>query len=282
MQWKEVSSQNIEALTRLAQELQINPLALEDCLHRNQRAKFEDYGNHQFLVWFLLVDKKIYELQFLLFPDLILFVPHDKPPSHEAWKEFFRIQDDSKDVARTLYQILDRSMDVSMAEVRLLFSKIQHMEESIFEGGVNDLKSILPIRKQLAAIEMEMSHLPTISEHLQTFYHPKDDLKWKFRDLRDHCERLYQGVIFHETQIASLFELFWAVSAQKTNLQVKRLTMLASITVPMTFWASFWGMNFEAIPYNNPSVFYAAIALMVASALGTYFFLRLQGYWTDQ
>lgn len=280
MQWKEVLSSQIDALKKLGEEMQVNPLALEDCLHRDQRAKLEDYGNHQFLVWFLFNEGKIYELQFLIFPETLILVAHEKPPRGESWKEFLRINDQSRDMMHFLYQALDRITDISTTEARTLFQKIQDFEQKLFSGDA-EIKWILPTRKKLSSIEMQMGHLSSIAMQLQNFFKPKDDLKWKFRDLHDHCERLYQSAVFNQGQIASAFDLYWAVSAQKTNLQIKKLTLIASISVPLTFWASFFGMNFEAIPFHNQNFFAAAIAIMVGSVIFTYFFLRVKGYWTN-
>lgn len=283
MQWLEISSTNTSELQRLGQELNIHPLALEDCFHRDQRAKLEDYGNHQFLVWFMFTQNKVYELQFLIFPDRVLFVPHENPPGGSAsWKDFFQLTEDRmKDVPTTLFHTLDRAIDLSFLDLRALTAKIENFEQKLFKGNP-DLKSILPIKKKLATIELYMGHLPLISQQLQNVFQLKTDLRWKYRDLRDHCQRLHESVIFQQTQIISSFELHWAMAAQKTNLQIKKLTLLASISVPTTFWASFWGMNFQTIPFDSPLFFAGAIFLMFATATGTYLFLKHRGYWTDE
>lgn len=274
-------STQVEALQSLAADLQVHPLALEDCLHQNQRAKLEDYGNHQLLVWFLFFEGRIHEIQFLIFPDLLLFVAHEPPPRGISWKEFLRIHEESKDTPHFLYQALDRLTDISTSEARLLFQQIQNFEQNLFEGE-SDLGAILPTRKILSSIEMQMGHLSSIAAQLQNFFRPKDDLKWKFRDLQDHCERLYQSVVYHQTQIAAAFDLYWAVAAQKTNLQMKKLTLIASISVPLTFWASFWGMNFEAIPFRDDRFFALAVSVMIGSVILTYWFLRVKGYWSSR
>ncbi len=282
MQWLEISSTNTQELQKLAGELSIHPLALEDCFHRDQRAKLEDYGNHQFLVWFMATQNKIYELQFLIFPDRILFVPHDVPPGGiPTWKDFFQLTDERmKDVATTIFLALDKATDISFVELRVFIGKIEAFEQKLLKGNT-DLKTILPIKKKLASFELYMGHLPLISQQLQGTFQLKNDLRWRYRDLRDHCQRLHESVIFQQTQIISSFELHWAMAAQKTNLQIKKLTLLASISVPTTFWASFWGMNFQALPFDNPYFFAFAMFIMIATAVGTYFFLRYRGYWSD-
>lgn len=278
--WKEALSSDAEALKTLAAELQVHPLALEDCLHRDQRAKLEDYGNHQFLVWFLYSHGKSYELQFLIFPDLLLLVAHDVPPTNQTWLEFLKLSLAESTVPHFLWHVLDQVTDLNANEVRFIFSKIQKFEQSLLKGEA-EFSSLLPIKKKLSAVEMQLSQLPSLASQLQNFLHPKDSLKWKFRDLHDHCERLYQSILFHQGQISSSFELYWAVAAQKTNLQVKKLTLLAAISVPLSFWAAFWGMNFEAIPFESENFFYIAMIVMFGSVAAFYHFLRSKGYWSN-
>jgi magnesium transporter len=280
VQWKEVLSTDLQTLQVLASQYQVHPLALEDCLHRDQRAKLEDYGNHQFLVWFMYAEGKIHEMQFLIFPDLVILVPHEPPPKATSWKEFLKVNEDAKDFPHFIYSVLDRMTDITRAESGQLFKRIQDFEQKLFQGN-SQIQTILPIRKKLSSLELQMGHLPSVAQQLQNFFHPKDDLAWKFRDLRDHCERLYQSVIFHEGQITGSFELYWAVAAQKTNIQMKKLTLLASIAVPLTFWASFFGMNFQSIPYQDPVFFASCMTVMFGSVIGTYFFLKYKGYWNN-
>lgn len=58
--WTEVLSSDNIVLTALAKELEVHPLALEDCQHRDQRPKLDDYETHQLLVWFMLAKGRIY------------------------------------------------------------------------------------------------------------------------------------------------------------------------------------------------------------------------------
>jgi Mg2+ and Co2+ transporter CorA len=67
VQWHEILSEKVSELEYYARENNIHPLALEDCIHRDQRPKLEDYGNHQFLVWFMVAGGITYELQFVIF-----------------------------------------------------------------------------------------------------------------------------------------------------------------------------------------------------------------------
>lgn len=283
MKWQEIRSTQSAELQQLGQELKIHPLALEDCFHRDQRAKLEDYENHHLLVWFMYANNKLYELQFLLMQDQILFVSHDPPPTgFSCWKDYFNIHGESeKDVATVLFLALDKASDASRIEFRGLVDRIDKFEHSILRGAA-DLKTILPVKKKLAAIELRTEPHIQVLQTLQNVFQMRGEMKWRYRDLRDHVQRFNERVIFQQGQILSDLDLYWAMAAQRTNLQIKKLTLLASISVPVTFWASFWGMNFQFIPYDNPMFFGLAMLIMVLTAFGVYFFFKTHGYWTDK
>jgi magnesium transporter len=280
VQWTEVLSTDTAALSSLANELKVHPLALEDCLHRDQRPKLDDYETHQFLVWFMFARGKIYEIQFLIFQDRLLVVPHDLPPEGKSWAEYLGVTSHHKDVWHLLYNALDRVTDITWRELRILFGQVDVFEQKMFKGQLSP-QSLLQIKKQLNHIDFSIGHLSSVAKQLQNLCPSQGDLNWKLRDLFDHCDRTYRSIGLYRSQITTTIELYWGLQANRTNQQIKKLSLLASISVPMTFWASFWGMNFEFIAFENSKLFFLAIGLMVVSVLLTFWLLVRKGYWSD-
>ena len=278
MKFFEVLSSDIAGISSLAKDLNINPLAVEDCLNRNQRAKLEDYQNHHLLVWFMYSCQMVHELEFVIFTDTLVLVAHEHPPRENTWSEYLKLSGEHKDIQHLLYQILDRSTDISISELRPIFDKIDDFEEEMFEATA-DPKDLLRLRKQLSQIEFSVGHLPSLVKQLQNLFSPTDDLVWKLRDLHDHCERMNQYIVHHRTQVASSIDLYWGLAAQKTNADIKKLSLLAGIALPLSFWTSFWGMNFEFLPFKNPFVFSFSLLVMFGSPLLFFYFLKIKGYW---
>lgn len=278
--WTEVLSDDNIVLTGLAKELEVHPLALEDCLHRGQRPKLDEYETHQLLVWFLFAKGRIYEIQFLIFKNHLVVVPHEAPPEGKTWSEYLRISNHHKDVWHLLYQALDKATDVTWQEIRILFDEVDENEQEIFKKDFNT-QSLLILKKKLNQIDYSIGHLSSVTKQLQNLCNPADDLKWKLRDLFDHCERTYRSIDLYRLQIATTIELFWGLQTNRTNKQIKKLSLLASIAVPLTFWASFWGMNFEFIPFSSPTLFFVAMGLMAISVGLTLWLLVRKGYWSD-
>lgn len=279
MRWIELSSENPQQVSSILTEMQAHPLTIEDCLHQGQRAKIEEYDNHQFIVWFMLAQNEIYELQFLVFSETLILVTHGLPPTGNSWQEYLKADlSRCKDIPHLLYQVLDKATDQTGFELRSLAQKIEDFEDAMFEKSV-DPKSILNLGKVLSRSQFSIAHLPSVTKQMQNIYQFKDDLKWKLRDLHDHCERMKNWIDAQGTHITNAIDLYWGLESNRTNSQVKKLSLLASISIPLTFWASFWGMNFQAIPYENYTFFKLAISVMILSSLAIYWFLRRKGLW---
>ncbi|HEY1089276.1 MAG TPA: CorA family divalent cation transporter, partial [Archangium sp.] len=88
LKWVDVLKPDEDVLGRLATRFGLHKLAIEDCLHLDQRPKVEEYGDHQFIVlqgfstpsesW---KDLEMHEMHFFLGKDWVISV-HDK--SHQC------------------------------------------------------------------------------------------------------------------------------------------------------------------------------------------------------
>jgi magnesium transporter len=280
IKWQEIIGDEISNLTEIGLTLKIHPLAVEDCFHKDQRPKLDDFGTHQFLVWFMVCQGKFYEIQFIIFPDQILLVTDNLPPREKNWFDFFNLGTSINEVWHMIYRCLDFATDTTWEEIRKIFGEIEVLEDSIFKETFNP-KSIIELKKTLNRMEGIIEGLYSIPNQIEKFDKGKNGLSWKLRDLHDHCERMYQSVSMHSNQVGMVIDLYWGYQSDRINKQMKRITLLASIAIPVTFWASFWGMNFNTIPFDSPFLFYLALIVMVLSVVFATWFLIKKGYWSD-
>lgn len=277
----EVASVEESKLRDLANQYGVHAMVLEDCLHRDQRPKLDDFENHKFLVWFCYFQEKIYEIQFIIFNDTLILVPHEKSPIGSTWAEFLNFNINlHQDVWHATYFILDRLTDITWTDLRQLYLHVDEFELNIFKKEVNP-QDLIKIKRKLNNIELSIGHLPSVALQLQNLNSGNDDLNWKLRDLYDHCERINRSLAMYRGQTTSTIDLYWGLQANKTNYQIKKLTLLASIGLPLSFWSSFWGMNFEVIPFRTAELFFLAIAIMCISVGVTIYFLVKKGIWQD-
>ncbi|MFN3696650.1 MAG: CorA family divalent cation transporter [Pseudobdellovibrio sp.] len=277
----EVASVDEKKLRSLAQRFQIHDMVVEDCLNRDQRPKLDDYADHKFLVWFCYYQDKIYEIQIIILQDTIILVPHEQSPVGEAWSKFLNFNSEYySDVWHACYALLDRLTDITWSELRLLYRQIDDFEQNLFKKEVKP-QDLIKLKRRITDIELSISHLPSVASQAQNLHQAGTDLNWKLRDLHDHCERINRTLAMYRGQTTSTIDLYWGLQSNKMNQQIKKLTLLASIGFPLSFWSSFWGMNFDIIPFNNSNLFYIAIVIMLLSVAINIYFLIKKGIWHD-
>jgi magnesium transporter len=278
IQWIEVLSSERERIQELGREYSMHPLAIEDGLNLNQRAKFDDFETHQLIVWFAIVGGELVEVEMVTFQNALIFITGCEAPNGLSWRDFLRL-DIKSDVYHMLHHTLDRLMDQTMDSEEKLFEEIENFEERILDERTNP-RELLELKRKLADSEFGVLFLSSVVGQIQRFVNPlRPDLKLKLRDLLDHCERTHQRLVFQRAEIATTMDMYWGITSKRTNDRIKKLTLLAAVSVPLTFWTSFWGMNFEALPFHDRGVLTAALAIMVASASAIYFVLKRKGYW---
>ena len=69
-----------------------------------------------------------------------------------------------------------------------------------------------------------------------------------FRDVVDHLVRLTEEVDMGRDLIASSMETYLSQTNNRLSLVTTRLTLVATIFLPLNFVAGFFGMNLEILP----------------------------------
>lgn len=277
-QWLEVIHPSEEQMQELAKQWQIHPLAVEDCLHRNQRSKFEDFGVHQFLVVHAITEKRLVELHFVIRPDAIIMIADAAPPWGSKWSECLKIPVDHPDPQMLLYHTLDHVLDLSEKTVNAFYNRLFKIEGEIFSKKMNP-QDLLHLRHRLGKAVQQSSALPSVLKQWIDFLNPKGELQWRLRDLWDHAERIRQSMDFYQQQTAATMDIYWGWTSKLANDQMEKLTALAAVFMPLTFWTGFFGMNFQALPFHSELFFVGGMAGMLLSVGTLYYLLRKRGYW---
>lgn len=167
------------------------------------------------------------------------------------------------------YPIIERlENNIAVLEDNLLEEKESH----IMEGILDQKRSILVLRKLLYLEKQVIGKLlreesTSITESSITY----------FRDIYDHLVNMQETIEILREIIPSLIETYHSMTAKKLNQLIHRLTILATIAIPMTVITSFYGMNLELPEFKWGVWGYVfMMCLMVFSALGTYIILKIK------
>lgn len=96
-----------------------------------------------------------------------------------------------------------------------------------------------------------------------------------FNDVNDHLASVAQSVDICRETLSSLMDLYISNNDLRMNDIMKRLTIVSTIFIPLTFLAGVWGMNFEYMPELGWHYGYAiAWAVMIVIGVIVYLFFQ--------
>lgn len=142
--------------------------------------------------------------------------------------------------------------NVSIAEIQVFRKKYLYLK-----------KAIIPIKEQYGKMFFGES----------TLLHKTN--KIFFNDVNDHILLVVQLLETSHETLSSLIDLYISNNDLKMNNIMKRLTIVSTIFIPLTFLAGIWGMNFNFMPELNWKYGYLmAWSLMAVLGFTIYMFFK--------
>jgi len=264
--------------------LQIHPLVLEDMVMEINRPKVDDYGRYLYLVvhsarW----DGQrpaLHELDVVV-GERFLVTYHEGPTrSVDAAREVLARRPDllSPRPARLLHFLLDVLVDNYLPLVDHVAEEIDGLEEQVFAKHDDQ-----PLHERVVRLKRGMSALRRIvgpqrdtvlALTRDEFAAIPADLRPYLRDVYDRLARVSDLLDSFRDEAATLLDLHVAVNSNRLNEVIKRLTVIATIGLPLTVVTSYYGMNFAFPEYQWPNSGLYALGMMLATGLATWAFLR--------
>lgn len=165
----------------------------------------------------------------------------------------------------TLITRLDGELDdletclLSTTECRETGGRIQELRRRYLQLK----QAALPLRDQYAKLLHSDSEL--LHRNVRPF----------FDDVNDHLQYVVQQIDLCRETLSSLVDLYISNNDLRMNAIMKRLTVVSTIFIPLTFLAGVWGMNFRAMPELDWEYGYVvAWAVMLLIGAGVYLFFR--------
>lgn len=96
-----------------------------------------------------------------------------------------------------------------------------------------------------------------------------------FNDVNDHLQFVLQTIEICRETLSSLVDLYISNNDLRMNDIMKRLTIVSTIFIPLTFLVGVWGMNFKIMPELDWRYGYVyAWILMILVGAAVYWFFR--------
>jgi magnesium transporter len=296
MAWIGLYRPDAEELLSVAEEFDLNHLAVDDALAGHQRAKLEHYGETLFLV--LRPARYLDDLEKVEFgeihvfrgADFVVTVRRAESPDlarvrrrMESQPEFLALGPDA-----VLYAILDQVVDEYEPVAAGLENDVDEIEDELFAADPGVSRRIYELSRQVIMFQRATAPLIMILQSLMAVapdHQPLSELQDHYRDVLDHVLRLSERVAAFRALLQNALAVNAALVAQRQNdemrlltessyaqnEQVKRISAWAAILFAPTLIGTIYGMNFRSMPELDWAFGYPmALGLMIGMGVLLY------------
>ena len=277
----------------LAQNYPFHPLDLDDCLSRIQRPKIDEYKDYLFLVFHFpvfnietQVTKPSQLSVFISEKYLITLHKGELKPLVKLFRECqideeSRQENFSQGSSYLLYRIIDRLVDYCLPILNKIGDNIERTEDNIFssKGMPKAIEDISILRRDVISFRRIIWPMRAVISSLEPKIHrfTKMDMKVYFGDMVDHVDRIWDGLDEYKEIIEGLSDTHDSLATNRTNEVMRRLTVIATILLPITVVASIFGMNIPLGPFRGSPYSALYISLIcLAIIIGMLYFFRRQ------
>ena len=289
--WIDLQQYQPEELHALGDAMGFHQLAIADCEHPIERAKLDDYEKYLFIVMHsmnLNVNGRrgiqSVELDSFLGEKYLVTVHQEPIPAIDALIK--RAATDASCGARgadfLFYLILDALVDEAFPIVDKLSDQIEDVETAILRRSEpGQLAQLMRLKRLLIAMRRVLSPERDVLAMMIRRGDPRlqDRTAIYFRDVYDHVVRAYEQIDVERDLLGNAMDAYMSMNAQRSNVIMKQLTLLASIFLPLTFLTGFFGQNFSALPFDSRSLFYIEIGACILLPVAMVYWFRRSGWW---
>ena len=101
-----------------------------------------------------------------------------------------------------------------------------------------------------------------------------------YRDVYDHLVRQYETIESLRDLLSSSMDVYLSTVSNRLNLRITRLTVFATLFLPLTFVTGLFGMNHAWLVEHIASAwsFWAVVGVLLATTIGQLIYYRRSGW----
>src|SRR3954464_12750511 len=247
--WLDLESPSDAEITELAELLDLPPLAVEDTREFGQRAKVDDYGDRLLIVFYGaeggVAAAELVEVHVHLTRGRVVTVRRRPCAALETVRAGHMHSDHE-----LVYRILDALSESVLTALRAIESEVSGLEQRAFENpSAADRRRITELRGRLfrimQVIQPQRDMLSGGGDAIERVlgldrgqaHHP-------FQDIRDDLVLAVNLIAYCRELLAEALNVYLQATSNRLNEVATRLSVLASIFVPLTLVTGFFGQNF--------------------------------------
>jgi len=279
--WLNYFNPPMEELHSLVDTMGIHPLSVEDCLDNSQVPKIEHFPGNTFIIFNSYCYRKkmlhIDEVDLFIGKNFLITVSGINSEDRKPLNNVVKIIENDPGLARSgpaflLHVVLDYVVDEKFKAFEALEDELEVAEDEVIDNPADfKVTELIRLRRDLVNLRKSLFHEREILVKICRMDCPfiTEKAIFHFRDIYDHLAKFFELTESYREIVTSLMELYTSLLnnlmtkvSNKTNASVRRLTLIATIFMPLTLIASIGGMS-EWSMMTGPSNWKIAYPLFI-------------------
>jgi magnesium transporter len=290
--WLDLHNPDEAEFRLLSEVFGFHPLALEDSRHFGQRPKLEEYEDFLFLVLYGAApppdEDRLVEVHCFYSERFLVTVRQDEAPACELLRQKYARR--PAKLARPvvlLYQLMDGLVDSFFPALADFDDRIDTLQDEILaRPSEQQLQEVFAMRRRLVLLRRAVTPqrdlvgqfvggitgLPGLDTEAERY----------FRDVYDHLIRVSDLIDSYRDLLSNTMDVYLSTISNRLNVVMKRLTVIATVALPLIVISGFFGQNFGFLVDHItgwPEFVGYGVALPVFALAVLGFFLRRRGLW---
>jgi len=245
------------------EELKLHPLAVEDAVHGNQRAKIEHYEGSLLVVLKTLryldatSDVETGEVMVFLGDRFVVTVRRGEGNPLAGVRR--RLEENAEHLslgpAAVLHAVMDSIVDNYTRVDAEILEDLDQIEQQVF-SGTRDVDATAIYRLKREVLEIRRASVPLADSMLRLHTDPQKRLIQRdsadslafFRDVEDHLLKVNDHIETYDRLLTDILNAHLAQISVQQNDDMRRISAWVAIAAVPTMIAGIYGMNFHNIP----------------------------------
>ncbi len=276
-------------LKNLLAPYHIHELVIEDILSKKQRPKIEDYNDYIFIaarVFTYHAHKLTADQVYLIIGRNFILTFQQHPiglfndiRQHLASNRYNIRQ---KNIDFMAYAFIDRLVDDYFLITDTYNEHVETIDRALFQSGGNNNNDLLIKIHRLKRDALRIRRTLTPIRDVLTMLLRGDfdvfngESQIYLRDTYDHVLQLIESIDASRDSVLSMMDVYLSFQSNKLNQQIRVLTVVTLLFMPLTVITGIYGMNFENMPELKWHYgYYMVLGLMLLiTAYSLYFFRK--------
>lgn len=288
--WVDLAGADAKILENLANQLSLDPRAVEDALTPGERPKLTQHPGHSFVTCFasrLVEAGQVRHQSRLVLPQIAVFLlPHgiltvrpdkqfDMDVVVRRWRELPELV--AAGSAGLLHCLLDVVVDGHFATIQELDDVAEEFEEELFAEKPRPARevqqSLYRLHKELVQLRRAVLPLREVVSTL-TRHYGTGELAGEYADLYDHVIRASEWTESLRDMVTAMFETHVSLLDSRLNVVMKKLAGWAAVVAVPTAITGWFGQNVPFPGFDSVLGLALSAGLILALTGGVYGLLR--------